>query len=51
MGFSGGSDGKEAACSARDLGLIPRPERFPREIGRAFSIFSQMFLRSQKNYK
>jgi len=22
-GFPGGSDGKESACSARDLGLIP----------------------------
>ena len=24
MGFPGGSDGKESACSAGDLGLIPR---------------------------
>ena len=23
MGFSGGSDGKESTCIARDLGLIP----------------------------
>ena len=23
LGFSGGSDGKESACSAVDLGLIP----------------------------
>ena len=23
MGFSGGSDGKESACSVGDLGLIP----------------------------
>ena len=23
MGFSGGSDGKESACNAGDLGLIP----------------------------
>jgi len=23
MGFPGGSDGKESACSAGDLGLIP----------------------------
>ena len=22
MGFSGGSDGKESACNARDMGLI-----------------------------
>ena len=25
----GGSDGKESACKARDLGLIPRPGRSP----------------------
>ena len=25
-GFSGGSDGKESACNAGDLGSIPRPE-------------------------
>ena len=24
MGFPGGSDGKESACNAGDLGLIPR---------------------------
>ena len=24
MGFPGGSDGKESACSTRDLGSIPR---------------------------
>ena len=23
LGFPGGSDGKESACNARDLGLIP----------------------------
>ena len=51
MGFSGGSDGKKAACNERDLGLISTPGRFPEEIGRVFLIFSQMFLRSQKNYK
>ena len=27
MGFPGGSDGKESACNAGDLGLIPGPER------------------------
>ena len=27
MGFPGGSDGKESACSAGDLGLIPWLER------------------------
>ena len=29
--FPGGSDGKESACSARDLGLIPGSERSPEE--------------------
>ena len=29
MGFLGGSDGKESACSARDLGLISGSGRFP----------------------
>ena len=28
-GFPGGSDGKEPACSAGDLGLIPGLGRFP----------------------
>ena len=31
MGFPGGSDGKESACSARDLGEIPGSGRSPRE--------------------
>ena len=31
MGFSDGSDGKESACSARDLGLIPGLGRPPEE--------------------
>ena len=31
MGFSGGSDGKESACNARDLDLIPVLGRFPAE--------------------
>ena len=30
-GFSGGSDGKESACNAGDLGLIPGSERPPGE--------------------
>ena len=30
-GFPGGSIGKESACSAGDLGLIPGLERFPEE--------------------
>ena len=29
MGFSVGSDGKESACNAGDLGLIPRLGKFP----------------------
>ena len=31
MGFPGGSDGKESACNAGDLGLIPGLGRFPGE--------------------
>ena len=31
MGFPGGSDGKESACDARDLGSIPGLGRFPGE--------------------
>ena len=31
LGFPGGSDGKESACSAGDLGSIPRLGRFPGE--------------------
>jgi len=31
MGFSGDSDGKESACNARDLDLIPVLGRFPAE--------------------
>ena len=30
-GFPGGSDGKESACQAGDLGLIPGSERATRE--------------------
>ena len=29
MGFPGGSDGKESACNAGDLDLIPGLGRFP----------------------
>ena len=29
LGFSGGSDGKESACNAGDLGSIPRLGRSP----------------------
>ena len=31
MGFSGGSDGKESACNARDSGSIPGSGRSPGE--------------------
>ena len=31
LGFPGGSDGKESACSAGDLGLIPGLGRCPGE--------------------
>ena len=31
VGFPGGSDGKESACSARDLDLIPGSRRYPGE--------------------
>ena len=31
QGFPGGSDGKEPACSAGDLGSIPGSGRFPSE--------------------
>ena len=31
MGFPGGSDGKESACNAGDLGSIPRLGRCPGE--------------------
>ena len=30
-GFPGGSDGKESACNAEDLGSIPRSGRSPGE--------------------
>jgi len=31
MGFPGGSDCKESACNAGDVGLIPGSGRFPGE--------------------
>ena len=31
LGFPGGSDGKESACNAADVGSIPGSERFPGE--------------------
>ena len=32
MGFPGGSDGKESACNARDLGSSPGLGRSPAEV-------------------
>ena len=32
LGYPGGSDGKEPACNAADLGLIPRLGRSPGEV-------------------
>ena len=37
MGFPCGSAGKESACNARDLGLIPGWGRFPEE-GKGFPL-------------
>ena len=31
VGFAGGPDGEESACSAGDLGTIPGVGRYPRE--------------------
>ena len=31
VGFPGGSDGKESACNAGDLGSVPGLRRFPGE--------------------
>ena len=31
LGFPGGSDGKESACNAGDLGSIPKLGKFPGE--------------------
>ena len=39
QGFPGGSDGKESACNAGDLGLIPGLGRSPGE-GNGFSIMA-----------
>ena len=35
MGFPGGSDGKESACNAGDVGLIPESGSSPLEKGMA----------------
>ena len=37
LGFPGGSDSKESACSAGDPGLIPGSGRSPRE-GKVYSL-------------
>ena len=39
MGFPGGSDSKEYACNAEDLGSIPGSERSPREGNDSLSVF------------
>ena len=31
LSFAGGSDGRESACNAEDLGLIPGSRRFPKK--------------------
>jgi len=42
MGFLSGSDGKESACNAGDLGLMPRSGRSPGEgMATQFSILAQ----------
>ena len=38
LGFPGGSDGKESACSTRDPGLIPGLRRSPGE-GNGYPVF------------
>ena len=41
MGFPGGSDSKESACNAEDLGLIPGSERSPeKEMATHSNIFA-----------
>ena len=39
MGFPGGSDSKEYACNAEDLGSIPGSERSPGEGDDSLSVF------------
>ena len=41
MGFPGGSDGKESACNAGDLGLVFLPGESPEETGGLLSVGSQ----------
>jgi len=31
LSFAGGSDGRESACNAENLGLIPGSRRFPKK--------------------
>ena len=47
MGFRGGSDGKESACNAGDLGLIPGSRRCPGE-GKG-SLLQYSFLENPKD--
>ena len=47
-GFPGGSDGKESAYSARDLGLTSRSGRPPRE-GNGYPLFLPGELRGERS--
>ena len=50
MGFPGGSDGKESACNAKDLGSIPGSGRFPGEgNGNPLQLFLPGESHGQKN--
>ena len=44
-GFPGGSDGKESACSAGDLALIPRSGRSPVE-GNGYPLLQYSYLKN-----
>ena len=48
LGFPHGSDGKESACNAGDLGLIPGLGRSPAE-GHGNDIFKKKQLKYSKN--
>ena len=51
MGFAGGSDGKESACNAGDLGLIPGFGRSPGEgNGYPLQYFSSFLTVTQEPY-
>jgi len=48
MGIPGSSDGKESACNARDLGLIPGSRRSPGD-GNGSPVFSPGKSRGQRS--